>query len=102
MAKPSILPPIGRKRGNPNWGKPIPPVPAGATEFEKQVQKLGLSKETCVASTELRKWCERNRNQCYIPEWLLDAWRITVDLSYGAPPQPQKSFERRFSRKSAA
>jgi len=61
MTKPLILPPIGRKRGNPNWGKPIPPVPAGATEFEKQVQKLGLRKETCVASTELRKWCERNR-----------------------------------------
>jgi hypothetical protein len=79
MAKPSILPPIGRKRGNPNWGKPIPPVPAGATEFEKQVQKLGLRKETCVASTELRKWCERNRNQCYIPEWLLTEWNIEVD-----------------------
>jgi hypothetical protein len=72
-----------------------------ATEFEKQVRSLGLSKETCAGSSELRKWCENHRNQSYIPEWLLEAWGITLDLSYGVLPQPQKTL-RRFSPKSAA
>ena len=59
-----------RKRGNPNWG---------ITEFEKQVKKLGLTMQTCVAYSGLRIWCEGNRNRCYIPEWLLDAWGIPID-----------------------
>jgi hypothetical protein len=67
------------KRRNPNWGKPIPHIPAAATEFEKQLRKLGLTKETCAGSTDLREWCERHRNQCYIPEWLLKSWGIEVD-----------------------
>lgn len=25
------------------------------------------------------RWCERNRNRCYIQEWLLDVWGIPVD-----------------------
>ena len=44
-----------------------------------QVQQLRLTKETCAGSSELRKWCERNRNRCYIPEWLLNEWGISVD-----------------------
>src|SRR5205823_11941273 len=32
-----------------------------------------------VLSDELRSWCQRNRNRCYIPEWLLDKWGIPVD-----------------------
>ena len=28
---------MSRKRGNPNWGRPIAPVPARATEFELRV-----------------------------------------------------------------
>jgi hypothetical protein len=78
MPKPFALPAMRRKRGNPNWGKPqqIPPV---ITEFEKQVRKLGLTKHTCVTSSALRIWCESNRNRCYIPEWLLDAWGIPID-----------------------
>ena len=79
MAKSIVLPSLGRKRGNPNWGKLIPHIPAAATEFEKQVRRLGLTKETCASSTDLREWCERHRNQCYIPEWLLGLWGIEVD-----------------------
>ena len=33
----------------------------------------------CASSTELRSWCEHNRNRCYIPEWLLERWAIPVD-----------------------
>lgn len=75
----SMPEPATRKRGNPNWGKPAQPVPAFATEFEMQVKQLHLTPGTYVFSAELRNWCERNRNRCYIPEWLLKAWNIPVD-----------------------
>ncbi len=71
-----------RKRGNPNWGRPIPPAPALATEFELQARRLRLTPQTYAASRELRAWCERNKNRIYIPEWLLKEWHITVDPQF--------------------
>ena len=70
-----------RRRGNPKWGQvqPIPCGPVLPTQFELQVRRLGLRREMYVYSEELRIWCEANRNRCYIPEWLLDAWDIEVD-----------------------
>ena len=65
--------------GNRNWGKPMPHGPALPTEFELQVRHLQLAPEDYASSHELRRWCEVNRNRCYIPEWLLDAWAIPVD-----------------------
>jgi hypothetical protein len=53
--------------------------PSLPTEFELQVKRLGLRREMYVYSEELRGWCERNCNRCYIPEWLLAAWDIFVD-----------------------
>jgi len=75
-----------RKRGNPNWGRPVPPVSILCTEFEMQVRQLRLTVETYAFSAELRTWCERNRNRFYIPEWLLDEWefRVQDDLSGSA------------------
>jgi len=67
-----------RKRGNPNWGRPMPPASVMCTEFELQVRHLRLAPEEYVASAHLRKWCEHNKNQYYIPEWLLKAWNISV------------------------
>ena len=67
------------KRGNPNWGRPMPPVSILCTEFEMQVRQLRLAPEHYIASARLRSWCERNRNQYYIPEWLLKAWNISVN-----------------------
>jgi len=64
---------------------PVPPSAirrAGATEFEREVRRLGLTRETCIASTELRHWCERNKNRCYIPEWLLNKWGIEVNVTF--------------------
>ena len=86
--KPLVQPATARKRGNPNWGKPPQPIPAIATEFELQVKRLGLTKEAYTASAQLRTWCERNKNRCYIPEWLLAEWGITVD--------PNVAVERSF------
>jgi len=73
-----------RKRGNPNWGRPIPLGPALATEFDLQVRQLQLTARMYTSSAELRAWCERNRNRFYVPEWLLEEWGITVDLNFSA------------------
>jgi len=71
-----------RKRGNPNWGRSMPPPPALATEFELRVGQLHLTAGMYIHSIELRTWCEQNRNRCYVPEWLLEEWDITVDPTF--------------------
>ncbi len=83
MAIPVALPAAKRKRGNPNWGRPIAPLLALPTEFELQVGQLRLTAGMYIFSIELRAWCEQNRNRLYIPEWLLEEWGITVDLNFG-------------------
>jgi hypothetical protein len=71
-----------RKRGNPNWGRPIPPVPVLATKFELQARQLHLTPEKYASSRELRLWCEQNRNRVYVPEWLLKEWGMPVDSDF--------------------
>jgi hypothetical protein len=71
-----------RKRGNPNWGRPIPPAPALATEFEKRAKQLHLAPDAYASSRELRLWCELNRNCVYVPEWLLKEWGMPVDSDF--------------------
>ena len=90
MAMAKALATIGRRRGNPNWGLPAQPALVLATEFEKQVQQLGLTKQTCAASTQLRNWCERNRNRRYIPEWLLGAWGFQVKPTFTDEVWPRR------------
>jgi hypothetical protein len=82
MAIPAALSVATRKRGNPNWGRPISLAPAVPTEFEMQVRQLRLTEETYVYSEALRAWCERNRNRVYVPEWLLEEWRIPVNADF--------------------
>jgi hypothetical protein len=84
MAISLVLPAATRKRGNSNWGRPIPFIPALPTEFELQVRRLQLPAEMYTSSRELRAWCEQNRNRCYVPEWLLEEWGITVDPNFCA------------------
>jgi len=68
---------MARRRGNPAWGSGRPiHVPATASEFETLVKELGLTQQTYITSYFLRRWCEHNKNRCYIPEWLLKAWEI--------------------------
>jgi len=57
----------------------MPHIPALPTEFEIQARRLQLTPEEYLHSAELRRWCEHNRNRCYIPEWLLEDWGITVE-----------------------
>jgi hypothetical protein len=81
MATPDSLLVTTRKRGNPSWGRSGPRPRATATAFEMQVRHLRLTPEHYVISAELRTWCEKNRNHCYIPEWLLDEWGFRVDAN---------------------
>ena len=78
------LPAMTRKRGNPNWGHPIPAGPALPTEFERRVSQLQLTAEMYVSSAALHTWCEQNRNRRYVPEWLLEEWCISLDPHSGA------------------
>ena len=72
-----------RKRGNPNWGKAGSAlVPHIVTEFEVQVRRLSLQKHDYTASPQLRDWCLQNKDRRYVPEWLLEAWKMTVDVDY--------------------
>ncbi len=58
------------RKGNPNFGKDVP-VPDLPTRFELYVEKLGLTPEQYSSSPELRRWIERRKGSCYIPESLL-------------------------------
>lgn len=82
MAKPIPAPVAKRRRGNPNWGQHILHVPALVTEFEQQVARLGLRDSQYVVSPELKRWCDRNRNRVYVPEWLLAEWGMHVDMTF--------------------
>ena len=74
-----------KSRGNPNWGKPKVPVPLLPTEFEQQVEKLGLLPGEYQASSRLKSWCLKNANNRYVPESLLKLWGIHVNESWGRP-----------------
>jgi hypothetical protein len=71
------------RRGNPNWGRAMPFAPALPTEFELKVKRLRLAPHMYASSRELKRWCESNRNRCYVPEWLLKEWNLQVELYYG-------------------
>jgi hypothetical protein len=69
-------------RGNRKWGKPTQPVPVLPTQFEVEVERLGLTTaDEYVDSVELW-WCERNRNRVYVPEWLLKEWEMQVEATF--------------------
>ncbi len=55
------------------------PASVLCTEFELQAKHLHLTADQYVGSAHLRNWCEKNKNQYYIPEWLLKAWNMSVN-----------------------
>jgi hypothetical protein len=86
------------QRGNPNWGKPMLPASVLVTEFDLEVRKLGLTKPMYVSSGELKRWCDRNRNRFYVPEWLLAEWGMQVEdiFSDGGKQIPRRARARYF------
>jgi len=83
MPKPAALIVVRRRRGNPNWGRPLSPMRVLPTEFERQTRSLRLTPKKYASSVELRRWCERNKNHHFIPEWLLKLWNISVNSDIG-------------------
>ena len=69
--------------GIPNWGKSYVPVPYLLTEFEEQVEELGLCPSEYEASVQTRNWCRRNANTRYVPEYLLKLWGIKLKENLG-------------------
>ena len=69
------------RRGNPNWGKPLPfgPVVPTVASFEEAVKKLKLQPDQYLHSTRLREWARRNKNSKFILESLLKAWGFETD-----------------------
>jgi hypothetical protein len=75
------------RQGNPNWGKPTifaPPLP---TEFERQVEKLGLRPDQYQDSPQLRDWCLKNATTHYVPEYLLKTWEVSTHENWGHPAE---------------
>jgi hypothetical protein len=75
--------PLHKRRGNPNWGKRDATLryshEVEITEFESMVTKFGLTADQIIRSTRLREWAKKNKNNKYVPEYLLEAWRLKVD-----------------------
>ena len=83
-----------RRRGNPNWGKPLElgSLPVVICQFDQKLEELKLpswesAKEDprklslLLRDASLRRWCERNAKHYYIPEALLDKWAINVEIT---------------------
>jgi hypothetical protein len=66
-----VAKPFMRKRGNPNWGRPMLPSPNVPTEFEMRAQRLRLTKETYLGSDKLRTWCDRTETAAIFPSGFL-------------------------------
>jgi hypothetical protein len=67
-----------KKRGNPNWGKPVAhsPVDVQPSSFEEIVRKLRLSPDEYLSSLQLKEWVCKNKDQKYVPSDLLKAWNL--------------------------
>jgi hypothetical protein len=72
-------PATAAQRGQHGWN----PVPTWVdkTRFEIEVERLGMEdapERMLVESKRLREFAKSIRNRHYVPEWLLEAWGITV------------------------
>jgi len=70
---------MAKRRGNPNWGKPLMVGPPPVIEFERVVREFKLRPEQYIRSTRLREWARHNKNSKYIPEPLLEAWGFEIE-----------------------
>jgi hypothetical protein len=54
-------------------------TPEGESAFEYIVRHLRLSPEEYATSAALKEWVRRNKDQKYVPLYLLDLWGFNVD-----------------------
>src|ERR1035437_2210809 len=80
-----------RQPSNQLWssGRPAQIRARGPTGFDEEVRRLGLDEQT--SSRELKKWCELNKNRCYIPESLRKHGRMSVDPDTACTHSPPAS-----------
>jgi len=69
-----------RNKGNPNWGKATGGIPNMPTSFEAMVRQLKLSEEDYRSSIPLKEWAQKHKDSKYVPQDLLEAWGIVVNL----------------------
>jgi hypothetical protein len=69
---------MAKRRGNPNWGKPALPSISEPSAFEKLVKSLRLAPHQYLGSRALREWVQKNKDQKYVPQDVLDAFGFDV------------------------
>lgn len=69
------------RRPNSNWGKRVlQPMAVTTSEFELKIKALNLTTiEEQILSRDLKKWADKNKNSCFVPEKLLKCWGFTVN-----------------------
>ena len=53
--------------------------PEGSSSFEHVARRLGLLPSQYATSAELKEWVRKNKDQKYVPPYLLDLWGFDVD-----------------------
>jgi hypothetical protein len=69
-----------RKKEKRNWGKPWGDVPNTPTSFDDMVQSLKLTEKDYQNSIPLREWAQKHKDSKYVPQRLLEAWGIEVNV----------------------
>ena len=66
-------------------------TPEGVSTFEHVVRHLHLSPSEYATSAKLKEWVRRNKDQKYVPLYLLELWRFDVDDKlFGKTAKPPK------------
>jgi hypothetical protein len=69
-----------RTKGNQNFGKAGGDIPKTPTSFEEMVRRLRLSEKEYRYSAPLKEWARKHKDSKYVPQDLLEAWDIEVDI----------------------
>jgi hypothetical protein len=54
--------------------------PNTPTSFDEMVRRLKLSEKEYRSSIPLKEWARKNKDSKYVPQDLLEAWGIDVDV----------------------
>ena len=57
-----------------------PPNNPKVTRFDKEVKRLRLKPAQFETSVALKRWVRKNRSRRFVPEYLLNHWKLDVHL----------------------
>ena len=69
-----------RNKVNSNWGKAGGDIPNTPSSFEEMVRRLKLSEQEYRSSIPLKEWAQKHKDSKYVPQDLLEAWGIEVNV----------------------